>query len=201
MSGLTDSGIEYATPDDGFDPTGLALAQSLEGRTFVPVTNVTHRTQVAAAFGPTATKPLLVRRADAPSYAKYEETVDGTTWAALIMGDTGWVAAGKPAGYDTHSTLETCRVGPIAHAEGLIRPNSGSFPAAGLYTDVLIVAAGHRPPSGRQVRLTGARWNASGTPEYRGDISVLITSDGNVDVYVPAATTGVYLDGQSYRCF
>lgn len=54
----------------------------------VPVANTTERNALATTLtglgsGPTTARPLLVYRADAPLWGRYEWTTDGSTWRVL----------------------------------------------------------------------------------------------------------------------
>jgi hypothetical protein len=82
---LTPIGLNVPAGTDAFDPqVDLGdLATSLIGRTVVPVANLTARAALATAVGPTASKPLVVFRADAPIYKAIEYTTNGSTWYAL----------------------------------------------------------------------------------------------------------------------
>jgi hypothetical protein len=87
---LTPIGLNIPAGTDAFDPQVdfSDLAASLINRTIVPVANVTDRAAVATAIGPTATKPLVVIRANAPVYKAIEYTFDGTNWYALAESAT-----------------------------------------------------------------------------------------------------------------
>lgn len=52
----------------------------------VPVADTTERAAVAAAVGPTASRPLFVWRADAAERQNLEVTTDGTTWHSITAG-------------------------------------------------------------------------------------------------------------------
>lgn len=85
---LTNIGLNIPAGTDAFDPaTDFAdLAASLVGRTIIPVANATDRDALAVSIGVTPAKPLIVFRANAPTYRAIEYTTNGTTWQALTEG-------------------------------------------------------------------------------------------------------------------
>lgn len=80
---------KHTTIAAGETPTRAVLAAAiLSIKDVIPVANVTERGQVAAAIAAvagaiSATNPVVVLRADAPTYAALEYTINGTTWFAV----------------------------------------------------------------------------------------------------------------------
>lgn len=81
---------KHTTLGAGETPSRAALAAAiLSIRDVIPVANTTERAVVAAAIAATALgaitadNPVVVIRADAPTYAALEYTVDGTNWYAV----------------------------------------------------------------------------------------------------------------------
>lgn len=165
---------------------------------FVLVRNTAERAALAAAWAPTAENPLRVHRTDAGAGRELEYTTDGTTWHAVLTGDTGWgdtgwQAATPASGWATYTTLRTRLVGGVMLAiSGLIRANGGTVPS-GTSAAVATLAAGHRPTTARWVSAAG--WVNGATTPYQGDCVVeIVAATGVVNVYAPALKTGVYID-------
>lgn len=193
---FTPSGIEYLDPDAPFDPTGIALADSLEGRVFVPVANVTERDALAATFVPAPGKPLLVYRADAPVGARFEVSEAGTAFrVANAPVNSGWVApTSLNAAWNTNSaTVRSRLVGNGVHLRGLFRPNTGDM-GVGTHGSLATLVTGHRPPSGSTYHFTAVAWVNGGTPPERPRVSVNITDAGVINGYASEVVTGFWVD-------
>lgn len=111
---------------------------------------------------------------------------------SALHADTGWVTPTIDAAWDTYSTIECRNVGGVVHLRGYVRPDSGAV-SAGLTAGIATLPAGSRPDA--QVYISAVRWVAGGSPEYGGDATVRVATDGVLSVYVPDATTGVMVDG------
>jgi len=86
---VTPTGLVVPVGSEAFDPaTDITdLATSLTGRIMVPVANVSARNALYAAVGASASKPLVVFRADAPPGQQVEYTTDNTTWRPVNAGN------------------------------------------------------------------------------------------------------------------
>lgn len=120
-------------------------------RTFVPVSNVTERaavvTAMTAASRPvTANNPLVVIRADAPTGAEVEYTLNGTVWAVL-GGSPAATVATFSSGWgvvtpDTPEHRPRCvRSGNIVTLYGMVARTTGTM------GDILTIPLAYQPPS------------------------------------------------------
>lgn len=98
---FTYDGVYYPGPDDQHDwHTDMRLlAQSTRG--IPPVSSAAARDAMATAaanagMAASPTNPVYVYRADTGAI---EVTTNGSTWAKVDLGDTGWVALTRAAGF------------------------------------------------------------------------------------------------------
>jgi hypothetical protein len=98
MSTINGNGILFYEVTDDVAPletmlnTGqLSVSEALDATARIfPVADVAARTALAAAYSPSASNPLYVDRANAPTYGCLERTADGTTWTSVLHG--AWTA-------------------------------------------------------------------------------------------------------------
>ena len=113
----------------------------------VPVANVTERAQLLAGLGwtPSATRPLVISRADAPDGARFEYTMDGSVWRAL-GGDaranisSGAFGAGWSAVSGAGNAPRVRRQGNMVFLFGSMSVGSGAS-----MNDILTIPAGFTP--------------------------------------------------------
>lgn len=194
------SGVISATNDIEFSLAGFVYGESLEGRLIVPVPNVAARDALVASFGPTAQKPLVVFRADAPAHLKVEYTTNGTTWTSAGGSDSGWMAPASVAGAwsGSQTTLRSRRVGQLVSLRGFLGP-ADSTAAAGSHNQVATLASGHRPPAGFTYRWAVSTWVSGATPNaYKASAEVAINASGEVYVYTNETITGVTLNNVTF---
>lgn len=197
MPAITASGVSYAIPDDDFDPSGFALAPSLDGRLIVPVANTAERAAVAAQFNPSSSKPLIVRRADAPQYKRYEESIDGFYWYALGGADSGWT---NPVtwGLDfaNNSTFKSRQIGNRVFLKGRLQrvgSMTGTPPSP-----ACVLPIGHYSTT-ETLRITGGSLFINGSPNpYQVGLVLHIDPSGNVTPNITTAASWVFVDGVSY---
>lgn len=112
--GTTDSnGVWFWDENDIIAPihTALNLGQSnlsslvtgLKDLGIHYVADTAGRTAKAAAYAPTATRPLYVYRGDAPAGAKIEFTTNGTTWFSLYSSGRAAVTLEMSGNWTTFS--------------------------------------------------------------------------------------------------
>lgn len=166
---------------DGGDNWDLVrdLQRMIESQiTIVSVANKTDRAATVAKFvaagrPPSTTRPLIVARADAPSGARLEMTINGTTWESIPTGDSGWVATTVRSGWS--STCQTRLTGMEVLARGGFAPGTnGTLTSANLVVGG--IPAGHRPSS--TVRLPGAY--------VGGNSRIEVTLDPDGSIYMRA---------------
>lgn len=108
-------------------PTQIkALAEALEGRVPTYVANTAARDILEAAFVPSATKPLIVFRADAGAGKEIEYTFDGSTWYTVdAQVTTAWTAptfTNSWVNYGSgYQSARYRKVGDIVSLDGLIK--------------------------------------------------------------------------------
>lgn len=161
----------------------------------VPVANVTARaalvsTLTAAGRGPTTSAPLYVNRQDAPPTMRIEVTYNGTEWAPIASGDTGWVTlTPNPPNFNT-SNFELRKVGPQVFTRGFIFPTgSGTFPST--FTTVAYLPGAFRFSTYVEDRHFGAT---------NSTYSILFQIDpvgGEIRARVPA--TGAYTTNTQFK--
>ncbi len=108
-------------------------AESLSGRTIVPVANVAARDALAAEFGPTPDKPLYVSRADAPVTLRTEWTADGETWQRLTGERSGAITVSSQWTPDGSRPLRWHQIGSMVYLSGTMTYSS-SIPSNGFVT-------------------------------------------------------------------
>lgn len=173
------------------------LGASLDGKIIVYVANATARSALvtalaAAGYTVDASHPLVVYRADAPSYARLE-TYDGTTWRGLVQGDSGWLNPTFGGTWDNSSTLQYRKVGGEVELIGLAQPDSGSIAQSTTTGVIATLPAGNRPP--RTVEIPIVQWVNGGTPAKRCDAVGQVNSSGEIRIINgsgSAATGGIF---------
>lgn len=198
--------IHSASPLTGssaLNVTTLNAALRTYGQ-IIPTANTTTRAQLivdlaalSPAITPSASQPIMVYRADAPTSARIEITEDGTNWSTVVGADSGWTApASYGSGYSaTNCTIRSRLIGNRVQLRGLLQPDTGTI-ATGSVASVATLAAGHRPA--QQMFCPADCWVSGATTEHTGDASVKIGTDGTVTIYLPRTTTGVFVDGITF---
>lgn len=115
---------KHVSPAAGETPTRAQIAAMiLSANDVVPVSGLTERGQVVSALnaigaGPTASKPLIVSRADAPVMRSIEWTFDGTNWAAvgqLTFADIATAKAWAAANPSMLANGDHCTAGGVEY--------------------------------------------------------------------------------------
>lgn len=117
----------------------------------VPVANVTERAQLLADLGwtPSAARPLVISRADAPSGAQFEYTVGETSGSTVLWrtwsGESAPVVPTLASGWSTVSgaghALLIRRIGNWAYLTGSVQRTTGSTGS------ILQIPAAMQPPT------------------------------------------------------
>lgn len=141
---------KHTVPGAADAPSRQALLDmSLSIRDLVPVATVTARAQLVAdltAIGqaPSATRPLMVYRADAAAGREVEVSVNGDNWRALnTPNDSGWINITPAAGFTTTDAQYRLKDGEV-RVRGLIKRTAGVYPTS--YTTVFTFPSASRPP-------------------------------------------------------
>ena len=157
----------------------------------VPVANVTERAQLLADLGwtPSAARPLVISRGDAPSGAQFEYTVGETSGSTILWrtlaGESsanitafgpGWSAA-SGAGH----TPRVFRSGNIVLLQGAVVLGTG-----GSMTDILTVPAPFQPANANTTFIGSVAINSNGGTQGSRVLQIALG--------VVSATTG-YGDG------
>ena len=148
----------------------------------IPVANTTARAAVAAATTPSATNPLYVHRADAPTGAELEVSEDGTNWSTILAGPTSTTTVTMTSGWVeaySGSAGKIYRDGGWAWLEGIVARTSGSSLTIGT------IPAGYRPP--RTLNLALTMENGSSAPGPGAFLEV--TTGGNLIIHVQTGVT------------
>jgi hypothetical protein len=199
---LTAGGIFYPDGAAEFNPAAdmQTQAESVDPMVIHEVANTTERDALAAAFGPSATRPLYVHRGDAPTGGSLEVTTDGTTWrtiwtsqspstATALTPSSGWTKYPDP--YDVPYVY---RDGPTVFltAGALARTGTTLAVTAGvIFTVATGIPLELRPAKGY---MKAGEIHYSSPPTIA---SVRVTTGG--DILVVAGTSGtVPLDASGY---
>lgn len=165
------------------------------------VADISERSSLATAYGPTASKPLYVDRQDAPAGQELERTEDGSTWTSIQSNiSTAWTALSTvaTANWNTPASASTpARFRSIngrGYFDGIIRNNTGLI-TPGSFT-VATLPAMMRPSSEQWFLIAG--WVSGGAADPYVD-EIRIATNGTVTLIVNANRTGTYVSGLSWE--
>lgn len=137
------------------------------------VADTSERSSLAAAYGPTASKPLYVDRQDAPAGQKLERTEDGSTWAAVgAPTDTGWVNLTLDAGTTVVDGLtpRIRKINGIVYLSGRVTQGGST---------IATIPAGYRPDRDQRQAVTlGNSGTATGVLVYTSSTAKIGTAAG-----------------------
>lgn len=211
---------KHVTPDGSDVSVGRATIFDQFGQSIsdvVPVANTTDRAQVVAdltaeGHGPTASRPLVVIRADAPGLHRIEYTYDGTTFVSG-SGTMHFASKGEADSFATSNSSmltegDRCIAGGVEYR----RAGASWVPAAGAVTPTAVSGAGVSIGASGQVLLTsvpestivqirgvfsGAFRNYSVVARFTGKPSAAATMNGIVGATVAGGSAHSF-SRQSY---
>lgn len=175
--GTTAGGLPYPDGGDTFDPSGdiqVGLTAADTGR-IIPVANTTARAALAAAYSPSASKPLYVHRQDAAAGEEIERTIDGTTWLTVFSGIAWASYTPTVTGFNASVTpvARYMMVGRTVHYEGKITTGGA---ATGSYTVTLPTAAASNTVQAAGTGPMGTAKAVVGSNTYPGIVSLNSTT-------------------------